>query len=401
MAQRDRSRSQRKSAAGPRAPAPAAAKKAPLAKHAAEELALIAGAATTIVFFTFGRAWLSDLAHSPWAFVIFAWLFAVMICCAFAVVRHAEALAELLGEPYGTLVLTLSVISIEVTIMAMIMLSGAANPTLPRDTMFAILMIVLNGLVGTTLVIGAVRHGQQHYNLQGAIAFLAVIVPLAVLTLVLPTFTQSTYDPTFTREQAMVFALLTMLLYGAFLAIQTSRHRGFFIEPEQNSSSARLTTTAQHHRPEGKAALYHTILLFAALLPVVLLSKPLAKILDYGIEQAGMPTALGGILIAILVLSPEGLATLKAAMANHLQRAVNLSLGSALSTIGLTVPVVLAISVVTGTPLTLGLDPAEITLLAVTLITCLMTFSGVPTNILFGFIHLVLFFAYLLLVFQP
>jgi Ca2+:H+ antiporter len=401
MAQRDRSRSQRKSAAGSRAPAPVAAKRSPLAKHAAEELALIAGVATTVVFYTFGHAWLADLGHSPWGAAIFAWLFVVMICCAFAVVRHAEALAELLGEPYGTLVLTLSVISIEVTIMAMIMLTGAANPTLPRDTMFAILMIVLNGLVGTTLVIGALRHGQQHYNLQGAIAFLAVIVPLAVLTLVLPAFTQSTGDPTFTREQATVFALLTMLLYGAFLAIQTSRHRGFFIEPEQNSSHARPTKTARRHLPEGKSAFHHVLLLFAALLPVVLLSKPLAKILDYGIEQAGMPTALGGIFIAILVLSPEGLATFKAAMANHLQRAVNLSLGSALSTIGLTVPVVLAISVVTGTPLTLGLDPAGITLLAVTLITCLMTFSGVPTNILFGFIHLVLFFAYLLLVFHP
>jgi Ca2+:H+ antiporter len=401
MAQRDRSRSQRKSAAGPRAPTSVAAKRAPLANHAAEELALIAGAATTVVFFTFGRAWLADLGHSPWAVVIFGWLFAVMVCCAFAVVRHAEALAELLGEPYGTLVLTLSVISIEVMIMAMIMLSGAANPTLPRDTMFAILMIVLNGLVGMTLVIGALRHGQQHYNLQGAIAFLAVIVPLAVLTLVLPKFTQSTEDSTFTQAQATVFALLTMLLYGAFLAIQTSRHRGFFIEPEKNSSSARPTTTAPRHRPEGRGALHHALLLIAALLPVVLLSKPLAKILDYGIEQAGMPTALGGILIAILVLSPEGLATLKAAMANQLQRAVNLSLGSALSTIGLTVPVVLAISVVTGTPLTLGLEPAGITLLSVTLITCLMTFSGVPTNILFGFIHLVLFVAYLLLVFQP
>jgi Ca2+:H+ antiporter len=148
----------------------------------------------------------------------------------------------------------------------MIMLTGAANPTLPRDTMFAILMIVLNGLVGTTLVIGALRHGQQHYNLQGAIAFLAVIVPLAVLTLVLPAFTQSTDDPT-------------------------------FIEPEQSSSHARATKTARRHDPEGKSAFHHVLLLFAALLPVVLLSKPLAKILDYGIEQAGMPTALGGIFI--------------------------------------------------------------------------------------------------------
>jgi len=186
------------------------------------------------------------------------------------------------------------------------------------------------------------------------------------------------------------------------LIIQTSRHRGFFAEPEQAASQgARPKYAAQDAPREIRSAPYHAILLFATLLPVVLLSKPLAAMLDHGIEQIGMPTALGGILIAVLVLSPEGLAAIKAAAANHAQRAVNLSLGSALSTIGLTVPVVLAISVFTGTPLTLGLDPAEIVLLALTLLVAHMTFSGVPTNILFGFIHIVLFLTYLVLVFAP
>ncbi len=182
----------------------------------ADEFALIAGIATTVVFFMYGDRLLGDLDNLPWFAAMFLWLFGVMVWCAFGVVRHADALAELLGEPYGTLVLTLSIVVIEVTIMATVMLSGDANPTLPRDTMFAILMIVLNGIVGVTLVIGALRHGQQYYNLQGAVAFLAVIVPLAVIALILPDFSQSTIDPTFTPLQATVFGLLTALLYGSF-----------------------------------------------------------------------------------------------------------------------------------------------------------------------------------------
>jgi Ca2+:H+ antiporter len=373
-----------------------------LAKAVHGELALIVGVFTTIIFFTVGDRLLADLDNPAWFAVMFAWLFGVMVWCAFGVVRHADALAGLLGEPYGTLILTISVISIEVTIIATIMLSGAPNPTLPRDTMFAILMIVLNGMVGLALAIGALRHVQQHYNLQGAVAFLAVLSPLAIIALVIPEFTQSTANPTFTPLQATVFGLLTALLYGAFLIIQTSRHRSFFLEPQETSIQGKLPAdTASHPHMEVRSAPHHAILLFATLLPVVLLSKPLATMLDYGIEQIEMPTALGGILIAILVLSPEAVAAVKAAAANHLQRAVNLSLGSALSTIGLTVPVVLAISVITGTPLELGLDLTEIVLLALTLFVCQMTFSGVPTNILIGFVHLVLFFAYLVLVFQP
>lgn len=366
------------------------------------ELALVAGIVTTVMFFTMGETWLADLDSLPWLVVMFAWLFGVMLWCAFGVVRHADALAELLGEPYGTLILTVSVISIEVTILASIMLGGSPNPTLPRDTMFAILMIVLNGMVGTVLTIGGFRHVQQEYNLQGATAFLAVITPLAVIALVVPVFTQSTTDPSFTPEQAIVFGLLTALLYAAFLIIQTTRHRGFFVQPEPKAKPAkRASESTAHHHGEIHSAPYHLTLLLATLMPVVLLSKPLAKLLDYGIETIGLPTALGGILIAILILSPEWAAACQAAVRNQLQRAVNLSLGSALSTIGLTVPVVLAISVLSGTPLQLGLGPVEIVLLVMTLFVCQMTFSGARTNILLGLVHLVLFFAYLVLVFNP
>lgn len=379
------------------------------------EFGLIAGVVTTVLFFTVGKDWLADLNSLPWLGLMFVWLFGVMIWCAFGVVRHADALAEILGEPYGTLILTLSVISIEVAILSTIMLGKTPNPTLPRETMFAILMIVLNGMVGTVLAVGGLRYVQQQYNLQGALAYLAVITPLAFLALVVPTFTQSTSGPTLGSQQAIVIGAMTALLYGAFLGIQTTRHRKFFVQPKlgtkgpgaiQAAAAAGPTgadlgmTDAGHHGPIYSGAA-HAVLLLATLLPVVLLSKPLAALLDHGIAQIGLPNALGGVVIAMLILSPEWTAALQAAMRDQLQRAVNLSLGSALSTIGLTVPVMLAISLFTETPLKLGLNSVDIVLLSVTLFVCHITFSGAPTNILLGLVHLVLFGTYLLLIFKP
>jgi Ca2+:H+ antiporter len=373
-----------------------------LAKAISAEMALIAGIITAVTFFTVGKSWLTSLDNLPWLAVIFVWLFGVMVWCAFGVVRHAEVLAELLGEPFGTLILTISVISIEATILATVMLGGDPNPTLPRDTMFSVLMITLNGMVGLTLTVGALRFGQQQYNLQGAVAFLAVLSPLAIIALVIPKFTTSTVDPTFTPLQATVFGLLTAFLYGVFLLIQTSRHSSFFMEPHEASEPGTVPAEAEHYgASRSRSVMIHAALLVAILLPVVLLSKPMAKLIDWQIEHAGVPTPLGAILIALLILSPEGTAAIQSALRNQLQRAVNLSLGSALSTIGLTVPAVLAISVVTGTPVNLGLPPTEITLLALTLFTCQMTFSGVPTNILLGVAHLVLFAAYLMLSLYP
>ncbi|MGD9263293.1 MAG: calcium:proton antiporter [Methyloceanibacter sp.] len=378
------------------------------------ELGLVAGVVTTILFFTVGKYWLTDLSSLTWLAFMFVWLFGVMIWCAFGVVRHADALADILGEPYGTLILTIAVISIEVAILATIMLGKTPNPTLPRETMFAILMIVLNGMVGTVLAVGGLRYVQQQYNLQGALAYLAVITPLAFLALVVPTFTESTSGPTLQTHQAIFFGGLTALLYGAFLTIQTTRHRTFFVQPSSVRRDKAKQQTAADELPEPDTGMpdsghhgpvysgpVHAVLLLATLLPVVLLSKPLATILDHGIAQVGLPNALGGVVIAMLILSPEWTAALQAAMRDQLQRAVNLSLGSALSTIGLTVPVMLAISLFTGTPLKLGLNPVDIVLLSVTLFVCHITFSGAPTNILLGLVHLVLFGTYLILIFKP
>ena len=376
---------------------------ASLAGDIRAEIPTLAGVATTVIFFTVGAAWTEDFSQPAVTAALFLWLFGVMVWCAFGVVRHAEVLAEHLGEPFGTLILTLSVVSIEVTIMATVMLHGDPNPTLPRDTVYAVLMIVLNGMIGLTVIVGAVRYREQQYNLQGAVAFLAVISSLAVISLVLPTFTKSTPDSSMTTLQAIVFGLMTAAFYAGFLVIQTMRHRAFFMEAKPAAGNSRAGAAPGRAPGHGArhSAVYHAVLLVVTLLPVVLLAEPLANVIDYGIEKLHAPTTLGGIVIAILILSPEGLTAFQAARQNQLQRSVNLSLGSALSTIGLTIPAMLALSLAIGIPLQLGLAPAEAILLVLTLFIAQMTFSGAPTNILLGGVHLVLFATFIVLIFNP
>lgn len=187
---------------------------------------------SVLAFFLFGASLLAELDSTVKSIALFIWLFGIIAWCAFGVVEHAEHLAELLGEPLGTLILTLSIIIIEVALISAVMLTADAAPTLGRDTMFALLMIILNGVVGLALLLGGIRHHEQEYNLQGAAAFLAVIVPLSVIALVLPNFTSSTPDASLTGVQSFFFALFTILLYGVFLAVQTVRHQSFFVAPQ-------------------------------------------------------------------------------------------------------------------------------------------------------------------------
>ncbi|HEX5078557.1 MAG TPA: hypothetical protein VFV80_05350 [Geminicoccaceae bacterium] len=368
------------------------------------EGAMALGVLTTVLFYAFPDVLVGDLTLGVRTIVLFLWLFAAMLWCSFGVVRHAESLAETLGEPYGTLILTLSVIVIEVSLISAIMLSGENEPTLARDTMFAVLMIVLNAMVGLTLLLGGLRYGEQHYNLQGAKAFLAVLVPLAVLTLVLPDFT--TRRPQFTSAQALFFAVLTIVLYGVFLVIQTVRHRNQFIQPGVRDKArpnplAHDETAHEHGHHEIRSVPYHAVLLLATMLPVVLMSKKLALFVDYGIETMHAPVIVGGVIVATLVLAPEGLGALRAARANRLQRSVNILLGSALATISLTVPAVLIIGVVIERNVQLGLKQVDMILLLVTLAVSTLTFTGGRTNILQGAIHLVLFLAFIMLIFNP
>jgi len=363
------------------------------------EWPLLVSVATTLVFVVFGQSLLADLSHPVRFTLILAWLLLIILFSVFAVVRHAESLAVKLGEPLGTLVLTLAVTGIEVMIIVATMSTGHGSPTLARDAMFAVIMIVLNGMVGLTLLIGGLKYKEQDYNLQGANSFLAVILPLAVIGLVLPNYTRSLPDRAFSPIQAAFLIIVSVALYGIFLAIQNGRHRAYFrtSHPTAETKDAKRKWRIVH---EAHSVPYHVLLLLAYMGPLVILTQQLAVPIDFTIRVLGAPVALAGFLIAVLVLAPESLGAVRAALVNDLQRSVNILLGSVLATIGLTIPAVLMFGLLTGRPIILGLNMVDITLLSLTLVLSNMTFSSSHTNVLLGAVHLLLFFAYLLLIFQ-
>jgi Ca2+:H+ antiporter len=374
---------------------PAKAKRvSPFQRVLRDEWFLGISLATCTIFAVAGDRIFDQLENPLWFALIFVWLFGVVAGSALSVARHADHLAELLGEPYGTLVMTLSVTAIEVLSISAVMLHGENNPTLVRDTLFAIVMIILGGMVGTSLLAGGFRHSEQHYNLQGANAYLTVIIPLALFSLSLPNFTVTTPGPTLSTAQQVFLVLVSIGLYAAFLAIQTGRHRGYFTLGEEDSGPEKAPMRAGH------PIAWHSALLIAYILPVVFLAEQLANPIDYLIETLHFPQALGGVIIAMLVATPEAIGATRAAVANKVQRSVNIFLGSVLSTIGLTVPIMLAISFFTGHDIHLGLDSANQLLLAVTLAVSVVTFASGRTNILQGAVHVVLFAAYVMLIFE-
>jgi Ca2+:H+ antiporter len=367
------------------------------------ERAFLVGIVSAGVFFAFGGSWLGDLSSPAWSGFMFAWLFAVMLWSSFAVVRHADGLAVRLGEPYGTLILTLAVISIEVVMISAVMLTGSENPALARDTMFAVLMIVLNGMLGITLLVGGLKHHEQEYNLRGASAYLGVIIPLAAMCIVMPRFTTSTSDSSASPLLSVFLIVMSVGLYGTFLAIQAARHSHYFKQPASDEDAGDDHDHDAHHDHGDMEVFgvgYHAVMLVCTMLPIVLLSKNMAKVIDHGSESLGAPTALSGFLVAVLVLSPEAMAAVKAAMANQLQRTVNIALGSALATIGLTIPAVLLIGMFTGKTVELGLENVELILLVVTLAVSMVNFGSGRTNIMQGAVHLLLFIAYVVLIFD-
>ena len=349
--------------------------------------------ATTVAFLLFGDALFSWLPNLYGRIFIFLWLFGTIMGSALSVVRHADQLAGRLGEPYGTLILTLSVTFIEVASIAAVMLHGANNPTLARDTLFAVVMIVLNLMVGLSLLLGSWRHREQHYNLQGANSYLGVIIPLVVLSLILPDFTKTTPGPTLAIGQEDFLIIASLGLYTIFLAMQVGRHRGFFAlqdEPMEHEAE-----------PSQETPIFpHALLLFLYMAPVVFLAEQFAHPVDYFIETLQAPAAWGGVIMAILVATPEAIGAVRAATANHLQRSINIFLGSVLSTIGLTIPAMVVVNRFTGHSIILGLGPTDTVMLLLTLAVSVVTFASGRTNVIQGAVHLCLFAAYLLLLIQ-
>lgn len=360
------------------------------------ERALPVAALTTLAFAAYGDRLSSGLANPVLLAVLFAWLFGVILTAALSVVRHADELAERLGEPYGTLILTLTITAIEVVAISAVMFHGDNNPTLVRDTLFAVVMIILNGMVGLSLLLGAWRRPQQRHNLQGANAYLGLIVPLATLSLILPEYEPSPSGPAISSAHQAVLVVMSIALYAAFLVLQTGRHKLFFTNGHQSRATGPASAPA--HRSSGQPLIRHAALLFAYMVPVVYLVDHLARPIDYVIETLRAPVALGGVVMAVLVATPEAISAVRAAVADHLQRSVNIFLGSVLSTIGLTVPAMLAISHLSGHSIVLGLGRAETVMLVLTLAVSMITFASGRTNVMQGFVHLMLFVTYLLLV---
>jgi Ca2+:H+ antiporter len=312
----------------------------------------------------------------------------------FAAVHHAEVIAERIGEPYGTLLLTLAVTIIEVALIATIMLGDKPVPTLARDTVFAVVMIVCNALVGICILAGGLRYREQDVQVTGSNLYLSVLIVLATITLILPNYTLTTPGPVYSATQLGFVSVVTVLLYCVFLYTQTVRHRDYFI-----SEAAGVADNGSH--TSTRALLVSGILLLVSLLAVVLLAKKFSLVVDAGTALIGAPEAFAGILVALLILLPESVAAVSAARKNDLQKSVNLALGSSIATIGLTIPAVAIAAYTLDKQLVLGLSVQDMVLLVLTFVLSMLTFGTGRTNILFGLVHLVVFAVFVFLVFVP
>lgn len=320
----------------------------------------------------------------------------VLVAAVFAAVYHAEVVAHRVGEPFGTLVLAVAVTVIEVALIVSLMFeSPTETASLARDTAFAAVMIVCNGIVGICLLAGGFRHFEQGFQFRGALAALAVLAAVTVLVLIMPNYTTTAAGPVLAPSQLVFAGLVSLLLYGAFVFIQTIRHRDYFLPPLVGDEEAHAAP------PSNRAALLSLTLLLVALTAVVGLAKALSPTLEAMVANAGAPRAVVGIVIAALVLTPEGLAALRAARLDRLQTSMNLALGSALASIGLTVPVVAAVSLLIDQPLALGLGAKDSVLLALTLLVSTITLGTGRTTVLQGVVHLVIFAAFIFLAVVP
>ena len=326
--------------------------------------------------------------------VFAAVLLVILFGTVFAAVHHAEVIAGRIGEPYGTLLLTLAVTVIEVALIATIMLGEKAVPTLARDTVFAVVMIVCNGLVGICILVGGLRYREQDVQVTGSNLYLSVLIVLATITLIMPNYTLTTAGPLYSTAQLAFVSVVTVILYGVFLYTQTIRHRDYFLGKGHDHDEGGVVIS-------NRILTVSILLLLVALLAVVLLAKKFSMVVDFAIARIGAPPAFAGILVALLILLPESVAAIAAARGNDLQKSINLALGSSLATIGLTIPAVAVVAYVLDKQLVLGLNAQEMVLLVLTFILSMLTFGTGRTNILFGLVHVVVFAVFVFLVFVP
>lgn len=313
-----------------------------------------------------------------------------------AAVHHAEVVAHRVGEPLGTLVLALAVTIIETSLIVSLMLAGGPEKAeLARDTVYAAVMIICNGVIGLCVLVGGIRHREQTFRIEGAGPAFAALVALATLVLVLPAYTTSAPGPAYTPAQLIFAGLCSLVLWGVFVFVQTIRHRDYFLPPDGAGEEAHLPP------PTARAAWMSLLLLLVSLVGVVGLAKVLSPSIEGAVRAAGAPDAVIGIAIALLVLLPETVAAVRAALADRLQTSMNLALGSALATIGLTIPAVVVASQLFHLPVVLGLDPKDVVLLLLTFLVGTVTLGPGRTSVMQGAVQLVVFVAFLFLSLVP
>lgn len=362
---------------------------------------------TVVLFLLFGNTWLADPISPMVAAVLFLWLFATMVWAAFGAIKVADKLAEILGEPLGSLVLTLTIIGLEGVLIGIAILTSDSGATIGRDTLFGANMIMINFAGGLALFLGGLRHREQTYNFQGTAAYLAVVITLCVLGFILPNYTNAAPRGSVTAVQGTGILLVSLLIYLTLLLIQIGRHQHFFVEPDADSNVKTAGPAAGEpggnpSSPSDKGGIGKlALLLIAGVVPVLLLGKYLTTVLDFASAKLGTPPALGGVIIALIVVSPKLLSSVKAGLANEPQRAVNLALGSCAPAMGVILPIILAIGLVTGQTIIMGVVPSEVILLALTLVLASLTFSGPRTTLLEGAAHLAIFVMYIVLMFSP
>src|ERR1700712_1031169 len=349
-------------------------------------LAVLLFAVVTALGFTF--------TPSPAGLVFAAVLLVILFGTVFAAVHHAEVIAERIGEPYGTLLLTLAVTIIEVALIATIMLGDKPVPALARDTVFAVVMIVCNGLVGLCIFIGGLRYREQDVQGSGANLYLSVLFVMATITLIMPNYTLTAPGPIYSAAQLGFVSVVTLILYAVFLYTQTIRHRDYFISGATGDASDESLLS-------NRMLAISMVLLLVSLLAVVLLAKKFSLVVDIAIASIGAPPAFAGVLVALLILLPESVAAISAARKNDLQKSINLALGSSLATIGLTIPAVAVAAYALDKQLVLGLSAQAMVLLILTFLLSMLTFGTGRTNILFGLVHMLVFAVFVFMVFVP
>ncbi len=364
------------------------------------------------LFYTVGSSFFGDNMTQNAAIFGFIILLTTIITASFGVVKEADALANKLGEPYGTLILTLSIVSIEVILISAVLLGPGEFPTIGKDSIFSVMMIIMNLVVGLCVLLGSLKYGEQEYNAQGTLTYISMIVLLGGMSFLLPNVIVGAGNGIFTNIQAIILSTLVVVLYGLFLILQMKGYRHLYVQPAKGNMEIPFVLRNNLNSPidenpqerasgNSKEIIIRSVVLIAMILPIVLLSHHMAIVVDFGIKAANLPPLLGGVLIAIIVFTPESITAIKAALNNETQRAINLCHGAFVSTVGLTVPAVLIIGLITGKTVIFGISSTETILFLITVCLSFLTFFGKRTTPISGIMHLVVFAIFVMLIFIP